>query len=570
MCGIAGIWEFQEPQNGFSLVEDMLQAMRRRGPDAGGLVSWSPDGFRDGPTHSWQLLFGHRRLRITEPSPDSDQPFRDAEAGLALSFNGEIYNFREIRSELERLGHVFRGLGEAEVILAAYAEYGEKCFSLFNGMWAIALWDARRRRLLLCRDRVGEKPLCYFKNSSRLIFASEPSALLAHPDIARRPNEAHLARYLSWIFYLDKQETFYEGILQVPPGMILEVRGDGASRIFPYWTLPDPNERHSGTLSQSAEEFAKLLTDAVRLRTGAIAPSGHMLSDGLDSNAILSLSQARNPTVWSAVSRIGGNEHARIRDLARFHKVSPNWIELDRIDWPSCLSALVKTISAPLPTPSALTEWAIVQKASAAGCRVLLSGSGGDEVLAGYERHHLNENPYTNFPAFNRAAEAWLTPEALRRLPDRPSWAQQSGTLCNRAIDLRHGLLPMLLWKDDACGMAFSLEIRAPFLDHRLIDFSFRVPQEHLGSWQNGKLLLRQALHSRLPPALLPPPVKRHFTLPRLRRESWAAVRTDGRILGYLKKSAFSDLWAQADRSEAAARRLWRFLSASVWLEDCF
>ena len=275
MCGIAGRVNFTSgapvaPQ----LLERMCDLLAHRGPDGGGV-------YADGP-----VGLGHRRLAIIDLSPAGIQPMCTADRQLWIAFNGEIYNFRELRSELETKGHAFHSRTDTEVILAAYREYDVGCVSRLRGMFAFAIWDAPRRRLFIARDRLGQKPVHYWTDRDGIAFASEPKAFLADPAFTPEADPAAIAEYLAFQ-YVPAPHSAFRGVQKLPPAHYLLVE-NGRIRLERYWRLSYARKRRT-TDADAAEELRERLSEAVRLRLISDVPLGAFLSGGIDSGIVVAL-----------------------------------------------------------------------------------------------------------------------------------------------------------------------------------------------------------------------------------------------------------------------------------------
>src|ERR671939_454083 len=268
MCGICGIVALGRSPEA-ETVERMAAELDHRGPDGPG--SFAAEG----------VALGFRRLAIIDLSDAGDQPFASEDGTLQLVHNGEVYNYRELRRELEAHGHTFRSATDTEVILAAYREWGERCVGRFNGMWAFALWDEPRCRLFCSRDRFGVKPFYYRFEGGRFVFASEPRAFRADPETRLEPNPLAVRDYLDQAYLDHTDETFFAGIRKLPPAHSLVVDGHGL-RLSRYWSL-DEHEPPG----DAAEAFRELFLDSIRLRLRSDVPAGTALSGGLDSSAIV-------------------------------------------------------------------------------------------------------------------------------------------------------------------------------------------------------------------------------------------------------------------------------------------
>ncbi len=423
MCGICGILD---DQNRLAPIAEMNRAQRHRGPDDEGYlflntatseicVAGGPSTPAElalishtlVPTEQYNLVLGSRRLAILDLSAAGHMPMSYLDGQLWLAYNGEIYNYRELRAELQKLGYHFASGSDTEVILAAYAEWGVDCLARFNGMFAIALWDARRRRLFCARDRFGVKPFYYFWNGATFLFASEIKALIQHPLIGRTPNDQTIFDYLVLGLSDHTSETFLEEISALPPGhfLLIDIAEKQLTQqtwwqaeINPAITTPSrANEAHV------ADEFASLLEDAIRLRLRSDVAVGTCLSGGLDSSAIVTLANrllleeqvipshlvgehqktftARNREAMIdeykyshlIVERTGAEENLVVPDGAQL------WQEFENFIW---------HMDEPVNSSSQYAQWNVMRLAKQHGVTVLLNGQGGDEILAGYYAYY--------------------------------------------------------------------------------------------------------------------------------------------------------------------------------------
>ena len=272
MCGIAGIFALAGDPVDARVARTMADVLRHRGPDSAG--AWS-----DGP-----IAFGHNRLRIIDTSDAGRQPMPNEDETVWLNYNGETYNYRELRPELERTGHRFHSATDTEVLVHGYEEWGDAFLQRLNGMFAFALWDAPRRRLLLARDRLGVKPLYLAQRDGLLLFASEIKALLAALPTAPAPDARAIADYVGLDYVDHSDRTFFTGITQLLPGHLL-VAENGRMRVERWWDVPSPNAIVAGT--EAEQQFRSLFEDSVRLRLRSDVPLGSCLSGGLDSSAVV-------------------------------------------------------------------------------------------------------------------------------------------------------------------------------------------------------------------------------------------------------------------------------------------
>jgi asparagine synthase (glutamine-hydrolysing) len=497
-----------------------------------------------------------RRLAIIDLQTGR-QPIHNEDESVWVVLNGEIYNYRELRVELEARGHRFYTNTDTEAIVHAYEEYGIDVPKRLRGMFAFALWDARHERLLLARDRVGKKPLLYSINGSRLVFASEFQALLCHPDVSREINPEAISDYLSFLC-VPAPQTAFRAIRKLEPGHTL-VWQRGEVKIERYWSL-DFTSKINISEAEAGERAIELLRDAVRVRLMSDVPLGAFLSGGIDSSAVVALMSEMSSTRVKTFS-IGFDEkdfseihHAR-RVAERFDTEHHEFIvRPDAID---VLPALVRHYGEPYADSSAIPTY-YLSKMTRQHVTVALNGDGGDECFAGYERYAAMRvaNRYQRLPQFVRKQ---IVEPALRAFPDAGATHSQLGKarrfisvmgrpaderylrwtsaindelkleLCTRDFlaqtteALRHvapwfagngeidvvdralmadtfNYLPNdLLVKVDIASMAVSLEARSPFLDHHLMEFAASLPARYKLRGLTTKFLLKKALRGMLP-----------------------------------------------------------------------
>lgn len=553
MCGICGYLS-REGSATAEAVRAMAGTLAHRGPDGEGL-------HLDGP-----VALGHRRLSIIDLSEAASEPMTNEDGSLWLTFNGEIYNFREIRRGLEAR-HRFRSRSDGEVILHLYEEKGDAAVAELDGMFAFALWDARRRRLVLARDRVGKKPLFYHDGPKVFGFASEAKALLAHPGVPHERDPEALPLFLTY-GYVPTPGTFYRGIRALPPGHSLVVTEAGAEPPKRYWRARfrsgGPGQEAAGpvpTDAEAEERFRALLRAAVERRLVADVPLGAFLSGGLDSSTVVALmAEAAGGRVKTFTIGFAGHtdydERAHARVVAeRFSTehtefvVEPKALDLvDRLVWHH---------DGPFGDSSAVPTYLLSER-TRTKVTVALNGDGGDEVFAGYLRLYggaLSERvPRAAFRALGgllgllpepadrkhplrfakRFAEAgslpllerylrWnayftsdlpqmLKPEVAASL-DRErllrsfhaSFAAGEGSTLARLLQLNFEtyLLDDLLVKMDRMSMAHGLEARSPFLDTAVVEFGASLPDRLRMRFGKGKILLRRAMKGLLPESIM-------------------------------------------------------------------
>jgi asparagine synthase (glutamine-hydrolysing) len=379
MCGIAG-WLAGRGAPDRAILTGITRALAHRGPDAEGIVI---DG---------AVGFGHRRLSVLDLAAASNQPMRDRTGRFLLVFNGEIYNFREIRAKLETLGHAFSTNGDTEVLLEALKEWGPAALDELVGMFAFALWDGERRKLLLARDRLGKKPLFFARlRDGGIAFASEPLALSAHPDVGREIDPTALAHYLR-LNYVPCNRSLLARVESLPPACYAEIDSTGTMRVATYWDLAAKfrEKRVFRSDAEAADELRALVDDAVRLRLVSDVPLGAFLSGGVDSSTIVaSMLQQRDPasvfTFSSGFLEDSYDESPFAERLAAQFGVDHSTQHLD-VRSLDILPAVIATAGEPLADTSSLPMF-FLSKFTRERVTVALSGDGGDECFAGYETY---------------------------------------------------------------------------------------------------------------------------------------------------------------------------------------
>ena len=550
MCGIAGIIDPTLTADGLNEHGmRMLRVTSHRGPDNSGTFCSAP------------LWLGHNRLSIIDLSSASHQPmsYRD----LTITFNGEVYNYIELRQQLADAGYQFETTGDTEVVLKAYAHWGPDAVTRFIGMWAFAVWNAAERTLFCSRDRFGIKPFHYSHRDGRLYFASEIKALRGQPLDRGGLNEAQVARglYLGWMHHWD--ETYFADIHALPASHNLEWR-NGEVRCWQYADI-DLNEDSTSSFGDSVEAFRELFIDSIRMTSRRDVPMGVCLSGGLDSTSIAGVlaSSTGEHEVRAFTAYYTGtgavDERPYIQHLLqRYPQIISREISPTDADVADVLTRIVHLMDAPMPSSSYVSQYFVMKLAAEHGVKVVLDGQGSDEMLGGYMHSlyrviagHLKQGriveAYAELHAHARrqsyplrrrlevlakslltAARSeqalyeiefahtypWLMRQDSRTYPLTLSTAD--GTRLNAFLHnlLRVTLLPTLLHTEDINSMAFSIESRVPFLDHRLVDLSFRMPTEHRVHRGETKRVLRAAMRGIVPDAILDRRDKTGFITP--------------------------------------------------------
>jgi asparagine synthase (glutamine-hydrolysing) len=555
MCGIAGTVSWEAPPDA-DAVRAMTGALAHRGPDADGFFCRGP------------IAVGHRRLAIIDLTDAGREPMIDLDGRCVVAFNGEIYNFRELRSELETDGARFASRTDTEVILEAYKRWGLGCLARFNGMFAFALWDIAHQRLLLARDRAGEKPLFYQPIAQGLLFASELQALARSPAASRRINPVALAQYLSLNYVLDP-DCMIDVVRKLEPAHYLLVERGRPLRPECYWSFADAfrSKARYRSIDEAAEALDALLADAVRLRLVSDVPLGAFLSGGIDSSTVVAAMARLGPAADTRTFSIGFpeatfDEAAEARSAARAIGVNHQ----ERIihpDMAAALPAIVRAGDEPMADTSMVPVYFLAQFARES-VTVCLSGDGGDENFAGYETYRADALrsatswvPRWLTGPLATAAEALapvtfdkvglgfklrqflhghaLPPErahySWRRIIDetakqpllRPGVrevvtasdpfegfarhyrdAADLGPLDQSLyVDVKTWLASDILVKVDRMTMAHALEARAPFLDHRVMEFAAALPADLKLRGRQSKYLLKASQRRHLPAGII-------------------------------------------------------------------
>jgi asparagine synthase (glutamine-hydrolysing) len=522
MCGICG-FNFKDDK----LLDSMKDALKHRGPDDEGSYS---DG---------TISLGHRRLSIIDLSEAGHQPMCNDDRSVWITFNGEIYNYLELREELKELGHTFKSDSDTEVILHAYDEWGLDCMSKFNGMWAFAIYDKNLNRLVISRDRFGVKPLYYILTDKSLSFASEINALLKTGQPVD-PNERLICDFLLYNITDHTNETFFKPILKLPKGHLgiydlktkkLEIRG--------WWAL-DFTKTEETTYQDAVKRFRDTFTDSVNLRLRSDVPVGSCLSGGMDSSSIVCVMDSLKKTEIKTFSAIFPGfrfDETRYIDLIsskknlKNYKTEPNAPKLKEQ-----IHDFIKSQGEPVPGPSPYSQYCVMELAKDNLMKVLLDGQGSDEMLAGYydfyafylkgllfqfrliklateayhlirsvnrrlaatailfllaphplrEKYFLNKTPI-NLDFYRRNRSAFLSKfVSCRNLKDAMAY--------NTNCKLEH----LLKW-EDRNSMAYSIETRLPFLDYRLAQLISHLPEDCIIHNSRTKSVLRDAMSSIVP-----------------------------------------------------------------------
>ncbi len=616
MCGIAGIIQSGSgTRAGFAsrAARAMADSLTHRGPDDAGVWE-SADG---------TVALSHRRLSIIDLSPLGRNPMAWDHGRLWITFNGEIYNFLELRQELEAEGHRFRSQTDTEVILAAYDQWGVECVHRLVGMFAFAIWDEPKRRLWLVRDRLGKKPVYYTDVAGTLRFASELKALVGDPEVARNVDPEAVRLYLRY-GYVPSPYTIYAGVHKLPPAHHLMCER-GRVTVHRYWDpVPYALGRTSFTDAEAEAQLETRLATAVRQRMIADVPLGGFLSGGIDSSLVVALMQeqstvpVRTFTIRFDNPEYNEADHAAL--VARHLGTEHHEQTCDNRQMLSVIDRLPRMFDEPFADSSAVPTYLLSQTARER-VTVALSGDGGDELFFGYPRYRFHSSAATvlSMPRSLRRAAAfgaarmptrrlrriadvlrsddedryagfisWWSPADIATLTgrkpiDAPLYADVLRRSVGLARDDRPGLLDLvsylpedILTKVDRASMAVSLEVRAPLLDHRVVEFALGLSTSLKRRAGAMKWLLRQLLYKRVPRELVDRP-KMGFGVP---LEDWFRGPLRERMDAYCSGADLEDLginpapvrtlWAEFQAGQThRTDLLWQMFTLVAWSREC-
>jgi len=594
MCGIAGIFNLNKCQIDKSLLKKMTYILKHRGPDDEGFY------FNE------NIGLGHRRLSIIDLSSAGHQPMSNDDETIWIVYNGEIYNYIELRDELIKYGYKFKTNTDTEVIIKSYEKWGENCLEKFNGMFAFAIWDDLNKRLFCARDRFGIKPFYYYFDGKIFVFASEIKAILLHPDVPKRPNGPIIYDFLALQILDHTDNTFFDGIKQLLPSQYLVLYGNGNIKVNNWYNIKFNGEL--GDLSdikdkEYAEQFLHFFTNAIKLHLRSDVPIGSCLSGGLDSSSVVCLANKlifgenivdraiigeRQKTFTAVYDDEGVDESHYAEEVIQLTSAEKNfvfpdgdmlWQELEEVTWHQ---------DEPFFSTSIYAQWNVMRKAANKGIKVLLDGQGGDELLGGYYSRFIpvwaktllkKGHPFrmmNEIKAFSdvikvkpknvvistladflpRKAVKFIKSLSLKRSPlinrnlydkyqDRFFFGPRYCNLNNYMDQIMgYGLLTLLRY-EDRNSMAFSIEARVPFLDAEFARFVSQLPltQKIKNGW--SKVVLRNAMRGILPESI------------RLRRPKLGFATPENRWL-IQNKDKIRDIFASNDfRSDDYVSRKW-------------
>jgi asparagine synthase (glutamine-hydrolysing) len=566
MCGISGIFNFNGADVNPAELDAMNIAIRHRGPDGNGLFTDKNVGIAS------------NRLSIIDLREIANMPMHDTEGRYVIVFNGEIFNYVEIREELLKKGYKFNTNSDTEVVINSYKEWGEECLHRLNGMWVFALWDKHEKTLFCSRDRYGIKPFYYYKDDKRLVLGSEIKQILKC-GVNKEVNDDIIYDYLVFHFIDHTEQTFFKHINRLQAGHKLTIK-NGQMKISRWYKLPEDN-----LLSDTKNlysDFYNLLYDSVRLRLRSDVEVGSCLSGGLDSSAIVCImhdilhkeGKPENQKTYTAVYDDPAiDERPFVEEVVKQTNSTKYYLFPNVNDFLKDIDKLTYHQDEPYTGATVFAQWSVFKKIHETGIKVVLDGQGSDEILLGYfsffpfhlKRNMLNPirfiseyingvnttnlglNKFTqNFIYFNTGSvryrhvlknsrqfvkEPFISSHSRRDVFNE--MIATSSLQANRLSNLWNISLPSLLRYEDKNSMAFSVEARIPFLDHRLVEFIFSIPLDKLIHKGWTKHVLRESLKGKIPEDIRMRKGKLAFSVP---QKQWLRE-----ISGYLKETFSND-----------------------------
>ncbi len=650
MCGIFGLWNLDNKPIAPATIQHATNLLRHRGPDDEGYLLFDTTkncaaGYAGNDTmpelrlprldhaagQSFDLAFGFRRLSIIDLSSAGHQPMASADKRYWIIFNGEIYNYLELRSELAGYGHQFRTNTDTEVILAAYQQWGQECLSRFNGMWALAIWDNQQQELFCARDRLGVKPFYYHCNRDQFVFASEIKAVLAATSDLEQINHPHLANFLLTGLLDHNDQTFFAPINALPPAHYLRINAKTTTPAPQrYWDINIEEIKTKYNYAQPEATLLNLLQDSVCLRLRSDVPVGTCLSGGLDSSAIVALASKMLPhsinSFSSIYSQAGYSEEKYIHLVAQANQTQAHFTSPEPQKFLSLLEKIIWHTDEPAAGPGIYSQWFVMELAKQS-VTVLLDGQGGDELFAGYapylplhltalarkifrerrldllgrffqdgsvilrdgQRYFFPELNARQFlkKVFTRAsgkryrADLWLNPEMAEAqrhaIIDTHNPIPKHDPLNRRLYrDITQTSIPALLHYEDRSSMAFGLEARVPFLDYRLVEFALGLPGEMKIKGATTKYVARQAFKNILPEAVrtrrdkmgYPTPLALWLRGP-LRSQTDEILQEHFRRRNFYNVPMVQQIWREHQTGAADySWQIFRWLTAEMWLRN--
>ena len=606
MCGIAGyIGRFPPGPNDLKKTSEVL---KHRGPNY--------EGFYIHKLLDNNVALVHRRLSIIDLDNRSNQPF--IYEGTVLVFNGEIYNYMEIRKQLKELGHVFKTFGDTEVLAHALHQWGQDALEKLEGMWAFAWYNEESGTMLLSRDRFGEKPLYVWSKNDGLYFASEVKGLAAIANDSPKINENHLIRNLvnGYRSLYKTNETFFLEVKELPPGTCLKIESNGKSFSSNYWK-PKFIENNNLSYSDAVDMTREAVINAIKLRMRSDVPIAFCMSGGVDSNSLISVAskilecEVHGFTIVNTDARY--EEQSIVDQSVKELGIKHTSVKLNKHNFLKNLRSLINHHDAPVYTISYYLHWQLMQSIADKGYKVTISGTAADELFTGYYDHH---NLYLyevskNKILYKKSLENWnkyqekivrnpylRDPNLYLKNPKfrdhnfmhndlfasclKERWKESfvetdftESLLRNRMLnEMFAETVPVILHEDDLNAMYFSMENRSPFLDSSLFDLAYSIPSQFLIKDGRAKAVLRDAMQGIVPDIILKERRKVGFNAPILDLldlndpDVKGYLLDDSRIYNLVKKENIEKILKQEHFTNSASKFLFNFLNAKIFLEN--
>lgn len=586
MCGISGIVNLNGNKVDRELLNKMNDILRHRGPEGEGIYI------------SGNVGLAHRRLKIIDISHQARQPMFNESRNIFITYNGEIYNYVELRKELASLGHRFKSQSDSEVVLHAYEEWGIDCLERFIGMWAFAIWDEQKKILFSSRDRLGVKPFYYFYNEDIFIFASEIKAILEYPGIERYADIQSVYEYLYLGYSLD-DKTWIKGINKLNPAHYL-ILSNGNLSVKRYWQA-EVKPDYSLSEEKALSGLNKFLNESVQLMLRADVEVGVHLSGGIDSTSITAVAEqasSQKIRTFSGIFEEGGefDESRYIKEAVNKYNIVNEKIIIKPDEFIANVKKIIWHMDEPIAGPGAYSQFFVSKLINSCNVKVVLGGQGGDELFGGYPhyysgilnsirqltrlhnnkvwgRYYKEKDFYLKFiPAYLRRCISRffsLRKNRLNQILNRDILKQINYEDLKEKVGFYKGsfedmqlwdinnYLPALLQLEDRLSMAFSLETRLPFLNHKLVEFSLDLPFYFKINSFNSKYILRMAMKNELPKSIFERIDKKGFPTP---VKIW--LKNDK-----LRQAVSSEIGPDLSRIFTDKEISWERLSIALWLK---
>lgn len=611
MCGISGILSFDGKYNKEDILK-MNKILSHRGPDDEGTYF---DDF---------IGLGHKRLSIIDLSKAGHQPMPDESKRYWIVFNGEVYNYLEIREELIKDGFKFHSNTDTEVVLKSYIKWGKDCLKKFNGMWAFAIWDGEKKELFCARDRFGVKPFYYCHKDNYFVFASEIKAILEVEGISREPNNIRILQYLGNYPLLESKSTFFKDIFQLPPSHYIIMRKDNFE-VELYWDI----EKKEFDNERVKDTFLELFEDSIRLRLRSDVPVGTCLSGGIDSSSVVCvlnkmIDSSKQKTFSSCFEDKRFDEREYIEEVINSTNVAPFYTFPDINNLYSKLSKIIWHHDEPFDSTSILAQWCVMELAKENGVLVVLDGQGSDEILAGYHPYkwyifldsikrknlveiiknynylleavqsyrkttnksffefikQISKSKFRSSKGDSSYAKKYLTNEFLNSNLNELTLSlplKFNNKLENKLYqDTYFSSLQKLLQYEDRNSMAFSIESRVPFLDYRLVEFIFSLPIKFKINKGWTKYILRKSMKGVLPEKIRCRKDKMGFVTP---QDLWLKeIENDVRGIvnsfskrGYVKSEEIPKILDEYyNGNNSLGKLVWKVFCLELWFRIFF